>query len=191
MSDIPNDANKPNDALTDALVNFYTALDALITPQLEAKLAKSANENNSTSKTNITETETSSTPHISPVIADMLGALGYKLVDSSDNSDEVDEYDPYVEYDEYDEAYEKGLSIALDRALDGRSLLLNNGLRAYIDRALDEPDHRGVQFFGVVEMFDAYQRPYFKQSAWDENLQHNNGKHQVKEFSVDIEAYMA
>ena len=66
--------------------------------------------------------------------------------------------------------------IDVDLAVAGEPLVLRNGLVAYIDRALEQPDVRGVQYFGVVEGYHNGEF-IFKQIAWNENFEQYAGDH--------------
>lgn len=77
----------------------------------------------------------------------------------------------------------------LDRAINNEPVLLANGKEAYIDRILPEPDHRGIRYFGVVEMETIYGDQFFKQIAWDANFKHSNGDTGISEFDIDRDQF--
>lgn len=80
--------------------------------------------------------------------------------------------------------------IDIDSAVAGEPLVLRNGLVAYIDRVLEEPDARGVQYFGVVEGYHNGEF-IFKQIAWNGNFEQYAGDHNydiIRNLDEDPEA---
>ena len=96
---------------------------------------------------------------------------------------DLEEYVKEAERAEHDEILEE----IINRTQHSEPVTLVNGYEAYIDRINVIPDHRGIQFFGVVVLENEDGQPYFKQIAWDSNFKHSNGKTGISNFDIDLE----
>lgn len=99
---------------------------------------------------------------------------------------DLEEYAERIE-DAAKAEYDEILDEIIDRTSRQEPVTLVNGYEAYIDRINVKPDHRGIQFFGVVALETEDGQPYFKQIAWDSNFKHSNGKTGISDFDIDLE----
>lgn len=81
------------------------------------------------------------------------GDFNYEDCEDGDFYD-LEDYEYFDEVEEIREHVEQGLPIQVA-----------NGAYGFVDRSLLEPDHRGIQYFGVV-----YFNGELRQVAWDEDF---------------------
>lgn len=103
------------------------------------------------------------------VLAQIIEALAAQDLGESEDSTKGEDfnYEDCEDGDFYDlEDYEYFEEIR-EHVEKGLPIQVANGAYGFVDRSLLEPDHRGIQYFGVV-----YFNGELRQVAWDEDFNH-------------------